>query len=415
MEIIFRRAVEAVRPDRLLSDERLASLTGPGPRRGGRWIACAAGKASIAFARRLEEGLSGAGLSGLAVVPHGYAAGQVLRRFRVLEAGHPVPDAAGLSASEEVRCLVDAAGTDDVVVVAVSGGASALLPALAPGISLEDASSLTGLLLRSGAPIGDVNVVRAALSTFAEGRLAARSRPARCVGLVLSDVPGDDLSVVGSGPTLAPARPRPGARSVLERLGLWDAAPASVRAVLEAGGVPAARGRPAETHCVGSNRDAVAAAAMAARSMGYEVTVSGEPLVGEAKSAGRIVAHAALAIDSGARRCLVWGGETTVTVRGAGVGGRNQELALAAACELDGRQKPVTILAAGTDGRDGPTPAAGAVVDGNTCIRARALGIDPHGSLDANDSFGFFERVGGLVVTGPTHTNVMDLTVAVVG
>lgn len=376
---------------------------------------CAVGKASIAFARALERGLEGAEVVGIAVVPHGTANGHGLRTIRVLDAGHPVPDEAGVAAVEEVLALVDGSRAEDVVVVAVSGGGSALLPALPTRVPLEDWKITTSRLLGCGADIRDINTVRSALSRVASGRLADRARPARCVGLVLSDVPGDDLSLVASGPTVASGGDAGSARRVLERLGLWSDVPASIRDALRTGSVPEAREAAADTFLVGSNRQALEAAATTARTFGYEVTINAGPLVGEARAAGVRVAEAALASSGTGRRCLLWGGETTVEVRGSGRGGRNQEVALSAACRLDGASATISILAAGTDGRDGPTPAAGALVDTKTCARARSMGIDGRGSLDANDSYGFFERVGGLVVTGPTHTNVMDLTVALVG
>jgi glycerate-2-kinase len=305
-----------------------------------------------------------------------------------------------------------------VLVVLLSGGASALLTTPLPGLDLADLRGTTELLLRSGADIAELNCVRKHLSAVSGGRLAAATRAAGVWVLAISDVLGDEFATIGSGPCTADPTRYGDALAVLAGRGLLERVPTAVRRHLEEG----AAGRRAESLPPGApslarvrqillatNRDALAGAAACARARGCRVQIASDRLRGEARSLGRRLAALALALRPSGRRTLILaGGEPTVTVRGSGRGGRAAELALAAALALRDRDE-VALLAAGTDGTDGPTDAAGAYADGGTCARGRALGLDPAGALAANDSYGFFAREGGCFVTGPTGTNVMDL------
>jgi hydroxypyruvate reductase len=361
----------------------------------------------------------------------------------VREAAHPVPDAAGVAAADEALALCADSGEGDLVVALVSGGGSALWPAPPAGVTLDDLRATSALLLASGAAIAGVNAVRKHLSRVAGGRLAAAAAPAHVLALVLSDVTGDDPAVVAGGPTAADPTTFADAAAVLHAHGLWGRVPNAVRAHLAAGrdgraaetvkpGAPALAG--VRTRVVGTNADALAGAAAAARARGFAVRVVDPAVSGEARDAGAAAAaavrDAAAAVARGAAgpTCLLWGGETTVAVRGPGRGGRNQECALAAALALE-RAGPLppgveaVYLAAGTDGVDGPTDAAGGWVAPGAAAAVRAAGADPALALAANDSHAALAALGppdhplgagGLVVTGPTHTNVMDVHLALV-
>jgi hydroxypyruvate reductase len=364
---------------------------------------------------RLGETLDG----GLVVVPHGYRAtfpaGQPApRRVAVVEAGHPVPDARGLGAAKGTLALARRLGPDDLLVVALSGGGSALWPAFAGEISLEDAQWTFRLLLRSGADIHAVNTVRRSLSAIGGGGLARAATPTHILTLAISDVVGNDLATIASGPTGPDPTTAADAVAVLERFGLWDRVPASVREHL-------GRDRDAasdrgfdhvRTVLIGSNRDALAAARAEAERRGYTVHLHPEPVTGEAREVGRRLAREALDLDADRPTCLLWGGETTVTVTGDGRGGRNQEVALAAALALEGAERDLVLLSGGTDGIDGPTDAAGAWAAPQTVEQARALGFDAADHLARNDAYPLFDTLGHLLKPGPTHTNVMDVQVA---
>ena len=388
----------------------------------GRCVLVAAGKAASPMAAAAERALGARLDEALAVDT---AETVPLRRTRLRLAGHPVPDARGLAAASEVEALAGSLGPGDLLVVLLSGGASALLPAPVEGVTLADKAELTRQLLRAGATIGEINTVRKHLSRLKGGGLARAAAGARVVCLVLSDVVGDDLATIASGPTVPDPTTYADALDVLRRRGLLDAAPAAVRANLEAG----ARGERLETpkpgdavfarvrtRIVGSNRLSVAAAAAQARRLGLRPVVLTTRLEGEAREVARaLVAVLRECVESGqpARTpvCLLAGGETTVTVRGGGQGGRNQELALAAAPALAGFQVPAVVATLATDGIDGVGGAAGGVVDDQSVARAAALGLAPvEAFLAENDSRAFLAPLGDLVVTGPTGTNVVDLT-----
>lgn len=405
---IFEDAVREMRPDHLIAGGRWTRECSRPVEAYRRILVIAIGKGAIAFVHAIEAQLGDRISAGIAVVPRGYSAAlppdlSLPTRVRLMEAGHPVPDSAGLQASRAVLSLAGGAGAEDLVLVCVSGGGSALLPAPSVGVSMRDVVRLTGLLLRSGAPIGEVNTVRRAISRIAGGGLARIAAPAEVIGLVLSDVPGDDPADVAGGPLSVPPTSAKDALEVLGRYGI-DVPSTVLRCLRNA--------RPAATpdasvYVVGTNSALVRAAADAARRLGVEVEAHEDPLTGEARQEGPRIIHEAL---QGAPVHIL-GGETTVRVTGEGKGGRNQELALAAAIELESVDRPMVLLAAGSDGVDGPTAAAGAVCDRLTVATGRRLGANALRHLAANDSWGFFDRVGGLVVTGPTHTNVMDLVV----
>lgn len=316
----------------------------------------------------------------------------------VFGAGHPMPDEEGLRAGRAFEAALRAAGPGVRVLLLLSGGASALLAAPAPGLSLEDEAEAARLLVASGAAIEEVNLVRQHLSTLKGGGLARLAAPASVIALILSDVVGDDIRAIGSGPTAGPLGTRAEAAALCEKLDLWEALPEAVRARLRAD-EPQAPTPPADNRIVGSNR--LSLEAMAAACPG--ATLHPEPLVGDVSEA----AARLLGCPPGVH---LFGGETTVRVRGHGLGGRNQELALRVALAAS---EPLVFLSAGTDGRDGPTDAAGAVVDEATAGRIRATGLDPDALLAENDSHRALEASGDLLVTGGTGTNVADLQVLV--
>ncbi|MEW6543878.1 MAG: glycerate kinase [Nitrospirota bacterium] len=389
-----------------------------------RVVAIGAGKASARLAAALEQRLDGSLTDGLVITKYGHAV--PTRRITIKEAGHPVPDGAGLRATEELRRLLGSLTRNDLAFVLLSGGASSLLPAPAPGLTLADLRRTTDLLLRCGAAIREINAVRKHLSTIAGGRLAAATR-ARIVSLILSDVTGDDLGAIGSGPTAPDSTTYADASEVLCQYGAWAKVPARVRAHLlkgRRGGIAdtpkpgSARFRLVHNQLIGNNGAAVEAAARAAARDGLRPLVLTTSLTGEAREAAKVFGALAREIVARGRpvrrpACLLAGGELTVTVRGEGRGGRAQEFALAAAREIAGLSR-VWIAAFGTDGTDGPTDAAGAVVDGETVVRAARIGLDPAASLARSDAYGFFKRVGGHIVSGPTGTNVNDLYILIV-
>lgn len=379
------------------------------------------GKASVEMADALEEILGDRLTGGLVVAKHGHHTKQ-LHGLRVIEAGHPIPDTAGLRAAQDAIALASALGERDLLVVALSGGASSLLPAPAPGITLLDKQLTTDLLLRCGAGIEEINVVRKHLSTLKGGQLARLAAPASILTLIVSDVVGSPHDVIGSGITATDPSTFADALDVLTRRALNAKVPASVRDRFEAG----ARGelpdtpkpgnpifRNAHAHVIASNQLALEAARTEALARGYNVIVLSSSLVGETRevaAAQAQVLREVLASGTPVPRpvCLLSGGETTVTLRGNGIGGRNTEFSLAAARAIAGLPN-VLALSAGTDGTDGPTDAAGALATGATVTRAEHLGLDPRAYLDNNDSYAFFQALDDLIKTGPTGTNVMDI------
>jgi len=393
---------------------------------GCRVLVVGCGKASARMAAALEEGLGDRISEGWINVKPGH--GPALRRVHVHEAGHPVPDQAGMRGAEEIVRIVRGAKEQDLVFCCISGGGSALLPLPVEGVSLEDKQSVTRQLLACGATIAEINAVRKHLSRVKGGHLARLAWPARVVGLMLSDVIGDAVDTIASGPTAPDPTTFADALAVLRKYGLEASVPKGVMHHLEEG----AAGRRAETPkpgdpvfekvvnlVVANNRAAVEACCARAEDLGYRPLVLTTALQGEAREVGAVLAAVGREVVASDRpvpapACLVSAGETTVTLGGDGLGGRCQELALSAAIHLRG-QAGVTVLAAGTDGTDGPTDAAGAFADGTTCGRAAALGLDPARFLKRNDSHHFFDRLGDLLRTGPTGTNVMDLYLVLAG
>jgi glycerate 2-kinase len=372
-----------------------------------------AGKAGGTMAHAAERVLGRRITAGCVAVKEGDAAKS--RRIELRSSGHPVPDERGVAAAKRIAELCSGAGPRDLVLCLLSGGASALLPAPAPPVTLAEKQETTKLLLSSGATIHQINAVRKHISSIKGGRLAKLAAPARVVTLALSDVVGDQLDVIGSGPTAPDASTFADALAVLDRFSLRARVPKSVREKLEAGTEETPKpGDPifekVENLIVGSNQKALEAAAAKAEALGYRTLILASTIEGETRDVARMHAAIARQIREYGQplkppACVISGGETTVTICGEGKGGRNQEFALAAAIDI-ARLENTLILSAGTDGTDGPTDAAGAISDGETCSRST---IDAAQALARNDSYPFFEKLGDLVITGSTGTNVMDL------
>lgn len=419
--------MEAVaRHVRITGDVLIAGRSRYSLKRFDRVFVVGAGKASAAMAVPVERMLGRRITGGLINVKYGHTAR--LKRIALHECGHPVPDAAGVEGAQRIAEVVSGAGDRDLVLCLISGGGSALMPAPAAGITLEEKQETTKLLLACGATIHEINAVRKHISTLKGGQLARLAYPATTIAIILSDVIGDNLDVIGSGPASPDASTFQGSLEILRRYGITQRVPAAVRGRLEsgaAGEIPetpkAGAGELSRTQnlIVGSNRLAVDAAGVKARELGYRSLVLSTSIQGETKDIASM--HAAIAremVESGRPAkppaCVISGGETTVTLRGQGKGGRNQEFALAAAIEISGLAN-VVMLSAGTDGTDGPTDAAGAICDGETLTRARAMGLDAADHLARNDSYSFFDPLGDLIRTGPTNTNVMDVRLILTG
>ena len=384
------------------------------------------GKAGAAMAKAIEELLPNRIRSGRVNVKYGHRV--PLRVVQVTEAGHPVPDDAGLRGTLEIIKLLQETGKRDLIFCLISGGGSALLPCPAEGLTLEAKRDVTQQLLACGATIGEINAVRKHISQIKGGRLARLANPSTVISLILSDVIGDDLSSIASGPAVPDGSTFKDCLEIVCRYQIEKKIPASVLAYLERG----ARGEVEETPkphehyfantqnvIVGNNRIAIEAGKEKASALGYHTLVLSSFMEGETKEVGKV--HAAIAKEilssedsSECPACVISGGETTVTLRGHGLGGRNQEFVLTAAIEIEGLERTV-ILSGGTDGTDGPTDAAGAIADGLTIQRAREKGLDAQRYLENNDSYHFFQPLGDLIVTGPTKTNVMDFRLVLVG
>lgn len=401
-----------------------------------RIFATGMGKASARMAAGLELALRDRLTGGLVAVKAGHT--EPLSRIRLVESSHPVPDTRSVAAATAILELGASLGTTltarDLVIVLVSGGGSALLCAPAPGLSLEDKIATTKLLLSCGATINEVNCVRKHLSAVKGGRLAAALAPATVLTLVLSDVIGDDLDAIASGPTVPDPTTFADALGIVRRYGIEDKLPLPAAEHLRAG-VAGGASAPSETPkpgnavfgrsrtvLVGTNRLALAAAETEARRLGYNSLVLSSRITGEAREVAQVFLGigkdiAASGFPLARPACVIAGGETTVTLRGSGKGGRNQEMALAFLDSLGRSPKDgegLTFLSGGTDGNDGPTDAAGALVDLALHRSALAQGLDSAAALAKNDSYAFFEAAGGLVKTGPTNTNVCDVQVLIV-
>ncbi|WP_246770923.1 glycerate kinase type-2 family protein [Aestuariivirga sp. YIM B02566] len=371
----------------------------------GRTLVVGAGKASAAMALAVEDHWQGP-LSGLVITRYGH--GAPCKKIEIVEASHPVPDASGRDAALRMGELVKGLTTDDLVLCLISGGGSALLAAPAPGLTLADKQNVNRQLLSCGAPISEMNCVRKHLSALKGGRLAAAAWPAQIVSLVISDVPGDDPAIVASGPTVADPTTRQEALAILRKY-KFDL-PAHVWAFLETEAAETPKpGDPrfakVRTEMIAAPAQSLAAAAKIAAEAGYRVIDLGDRIEGEARDVARAQAAQALATKGPA--VILSGGETTVTLKGKGRGGRNAEYALALALALDGKAN-ISAIAGDTDGIDGSEDNAGALVMPDTLARAKAKGIDAEACLANNDAYGFFASIGDLVVTGPTRTNVND-------
>jgi hydroxypyruvate reductase len=408
---LFDAAIDSAQPAR-----HIRAYLPPPPR--GRVIVVGAGKASAAMARAVEDNWPGA-LSGLVVTRGGYSV--PCQRIEIIEGAHPVPDETSLKAAQRILQSVHGLTADDLVLALMSGGASALLTLPMEGLTLKDKQALNRALLTSGAAIGEMNCVRRHLSAIKGGRLAAASAPAKVVTLLISDVPGDDPTDIGSGPTVGDPTTCADALGILERYHI-ELGP-QVRDALTSGrgesvkpSDPRLRG--IETRLIATPQMALEAAAAAARAQGVEPVILSDRLEGEARDVGKVFAGIAQQIAArsqpvGAPCVLLSGGETTVTVRGDGSGGRNVEFLLSLGVALNGHPR-VYAIAGDTDGVDGAEDIAGAYLGPDSLERARAQGINPRASLERNDGHGFFKALGDSVVTGPTFTNVNDFRAVLV-
>ena len=391
----------------------------------GKLYLVGAGKASAAMAAAAEALLGDRIADGLVVTKYGH--GVTLNRCRLMESGHPIPDENGVRAAQALLDLVAGAGPRDLILCLVSGGGSALIPAPVQGISLADKQATTRQLLACGAGIHEINTIRKHLSRIKGGRLCRAANGARIVSLIISDVVGDDLDIIASGMTAPDSSTFADCMDILARYALTDKVPEPVRHLLAGGAKGMARETPkpgdplfdnVHNQIVGSISDALAAAEQKASRLGYRPMILTSMLCGEAREAAKVLCAVAHEIQRSGRpiappACLLSGGETTVTLRGDGLGGRNMELALAAGIELAGIDKTL-LLSAGTDGTDGPTDAAGAFADGATVSRAEAMDISAARHLADNNAYRFFEPLDDLLITGPTRTNVMDLQILLV-
>jgi hydroxypyruvate reductase len=429
---LIRAALDAVDPAEALKRQlhRVGDELSVGGRtydlrRYKRVFVIGAGKAGAPMAQAVEAVLGDRITAGLVNVKYGYTA--PTRIVELNQAGHPIPDEKGVAGAQRMAALAQSATEEDLVIALISGGGSALMVLPTPSITLADKRRLTDALLRSGATINEMNTVRKHLSQVKGGGLARLAYPADVITLMLSDVVGSPLDVIASGPTVPDTTSFLDAWDVIESHGLVDDLPKSIAERLQAGldGNVADTPKPGDPifdRCqnvlIASNEIAALAAVECAKAEGLDSILLSTYVEGEAREVARVtagiakeMAHSGHPLRSPA--CVVLGGETTVTVRGQGLGGRNQELALAAAIQIAGWQE-VMIVTLATDGSDGPTDAAGAIVEGDTCRRACDLGLDPQQFLANNDSYHFFQRLGDLVVTGPTNTNVNDLAFALV-
>ncbi len=405
---LFDAAIASAQPARCVP----AHLPSPQELGSGHLVVIGAGKASAAMARAVEDHWNGP-LSGLVVTRYGYAV--PCQRIEIVEAAHPVPDAAGELAAQRMLALVQDLRADDVVLCLISGGGSALLPLPINGLTLSDKQQVNRALLASGASISEMNCVRRHLSGIKGGRLAAACHPARVITLLLSDVPGDNPMDIASGPTVADPTTSADALDIVRRYGID--LPAAVREVLESGRGESikpgdARLARAETRMIATPQMALEAAASVAREGGYAAHILGDALEGEARDVGKVLAAIALQVAQHSQPfqapcVLLSGGETTVTVRGHGRGGRNVECLLSTTIALHGHPR-IHALMGDTDGVDGQEEIAGAIAGPDTLTKAWARSLRPLDSLSNNDGHGFFEAVGSAVVTGPTLTNVND-------
>ncbi|UCD83086.1 MAG: glycerate kinase, partial [Desulfobacterales bacterium] len=424
---IFKAALKAVDPVEAIL--RYVKLVDDGLQIGeqrfkfedyDRILVTGAGKAGAPMAKALEDLLGDRISDGVIVVKEGH--GLPLQHMRIHEAGHPVPDKRGIRGAEDILSLVEAAGERDLVICVISGGGSALLVAPAEGVTLENKQEVTRLLLACGADIHEINTVRKHLSRAKGGGLARLAYPATVISLILSDVIGDDLNVIASGPAVPDTSTFADARGVFKKYDIWNKLPESVQTRIQQGLAGDIEDTPKAgddvfkrcySELVGTNIQALIAASREAQRKGYRSLILSSTVEGEAREVVKMFAAFAKEVRNSANpipapACILCGGETTVTIQGEGKGGRNQEFALASAMIIDGMEN-IVVLSGGTDGTDGPTDAAGAIADGKTITRARSINLDPLDFLKRNDSYHFFKPLDDLIITGPTRTNVSDV------
>jgi glycerate 2-kinase len=430
---IFRFALKAVDPSQAIRKQ--VKLTGDDLWiKGYRWslrginrvLVIGAGKASAAMAQAIEGILGSRIHEGVVVTKHGYVA--PLKRIELVEGGHPLPDLDGIRGTRRISKLISSLDQNDLVICLMSGGGSALLISPGQGISLKDKKELTDQLLRCGANIKEMNAIRKHISQVKGGRLAQLAHPAHVITLILSDVIGSRLDSIASGPTAPDTTNFSDCLNIIQKYELRDRIPRSILDHLKKG----AQGKIKETPkpgspifkrvknlIIGSNSLALEAARQKAEELGFNSAILPRPVSGDTTKAAIRHAHFARGVQErgdpvSPPACIISGGETTVKIKGKGLGGRNQEFVLVGATKMAGMQNTV-MLSAGTDGTDGPTDAAGAICDGKTTRRALRKGLDPKQYLDSNDSYHFFEKLGDLLKTGPTNTNVMDVHLIMVG
>jgi len=434
---IFKKALSAVDPSRILKEririekDRLFIKTDRNSEKSfelkgvEKIFLVGTGKAAGAMAQAIEEIFDDRITRGIITTKYGHRL--PLARTEIIEAGHPLPDRKGFEGAKKIQRLLQESGPKDLVIFILSGGGSALLPFPADHIDLKEKQEVTQFLLDCGADIKEINTIRKHISRIKGGWLARWAYPSAVIGFILSDVVGDHLDVIGSGPTVADPSTFEEAWEILKKYDLLNEIAPSIRKHLQLGreGKAEETPKPQEVifegvynSLVGSNILSLLAAREEAAALGFNPLILSSSIEGETREAARF--HTAIAkevIFSGnpipMPACILSGGETTVTIKGKGLGGRNQEFALAGALEIDGVER-VVVLSGGTDGTDGPTDAAGAIADHTTVQRGRSLGLDPNFCLDNNDAYPFFEKLGDLLITGPTHTNVMDVRVLLI-
>jgi hydroxypyruvate reductase len=383
------------------------------------------GKASNSMAKAVEEIFGDRMTKGVVTTKYGHLLS--LKKTEIIEAGHPIPDQKGYEGAKKIQGLLKKSGPKDLVIFILSGGGSALLPFPADGIELKEKQEMTQLLLDCGADIKEINTIRKHISRMKGGWLTRWAYPSTVIGFILSDVVGDQLDVIGSGPTVPDPSTFEEAWEILKKYDLLNEIAPSIQKHLILGkeGKVEETPKPGDVvfervynSLIGSNILALRAAEKEATSLGLNTLILSSSIEGETREASRF--HTAIAkevISSGnpipKPACILSGGETTVTIKGKGLGGRNQEFALAGALEISGIEK-VVLLSGGTDGTDGPTDASGAMVDHTTVHRAKSMGLDPKAHLENNDAYPFFQKLGDLLITGPTHTNVMDVRILLV-
>lgn len=434
---IFSKAVSAVDPARKLKDtvriernnllirgEEGSEIAFPLDGFKNIFIA-GAGKASASMASAMEEILGDRITQGIITAKYGHTL--PLKKITIIEAGHPIPDTNGFEGAKRIQSLLKASGPGDLVIFLLSGGASALLPLPVEGITLEEKQQVTQLLLECGADIKEINTIRKHISQMKGGWLARWAYPSTVIAFILSDVVGDPLDVIGSGPTVPDPSTYEDAWEILKKFDLIPKVAPSILKHLTTGREGKAEETPkpgeavfekVQNIIIGSNILALRAGEREASLLGLRTVILSSSIVGDTREAARFHAAIAKEVLSSAHplprpACIISGGETTVLIKGKGLGGRNQEFALAAALEIQDLEK-IVVLSGGTDGTDGPTDAAGAIADHTTVERARALGLNPKTYLENNDSYSFFQKLGDLLVTGPTQTNVMDVRILLV-